>query len=1298
MKRRGIISLFITAAVTVSFMTNIIMGETGYVYGEEVSADCVENIHEPQTETGEENADPDNVSDNESEPDLSVSENTNEDTVPVIAGSGPSKDVLRDNPTSGDYEYSVDSNGNATIVKYSGSSSTLVIPESIEGNPVTKIGSNAFKSNTTLTSITFPSGLISIGSSAFYGCTGLSSPAFPAGLQEIGSSAFYGCTGITSLSFPEGFKSLGSSAFYGCTNLTSISYPASISSVSYSAFSNTGISSVTIAGTATTIPSYACYKMTGLASVTIPSGVTKIGSEAFYGCTSLSSITFPEGLQEIEGSAFYGCTGLTSLRIPVLNKIGSNVFYGCNSVQTVYFSYGIEELGTGICQNMSSLENIVFENGEGGEKPIIKTIGNNAFSGCVKLQSVTFPKSLTTLGSNAFCRCSELNNPNFADSSLTEIGSSCFQNCSKLTKADFPDTLTKIEGNAFKGCSDLSEVSLGSSLYSLGSGAFYGCAISGIKIPRNLSEVGGAPFENCANLKNITFENKIREIPDYLFRGCTAIETVTIPDTVFEIGNSAFKDCTGLQKVVFPTGPYSIGTYAFYGCSQLEEINLNNKISKLGTYAFANCTMLKTAALGEQLKEIPGYCFYNTALTEVMVPYTVASIGSYAFTNNENLSKVTISGFTKDINAYAFNQSSLTICSSSGSRAQEIATEKGYTFIEGTKTTKLTLSDTGTLKAPPEGNLYLSAEFEPYDSLDGIEWSSSNEEVATVGCYNGIPEKAEISCVSPGKATITVKMGSHSKSCVIEVVDALSEIYFDNVLYSITSLDQTLDLGSRIKRKPTTIENYSLSWSSDDESIAVVNSEGVVTGKKNGTTRIRVRDVKGYASTSCYVKVAAPIYPEKIYFGQDEIVISSIGQSRQLKLLTDPVGANEYSTTYSSLDESVATVTSLGRVSAVSEGETEIQAEVTFRNNKTYTTETLTAKCKVIVKSVNVPVTGIEISDRELYLPEVGSSYQLSASIKPENADIKDVIWYSNDTDVVKVDKTGKVTATGCGSTNVTAESKEGGFIATCEVTASKRIRSISFNKDTLLLDIGGTAELNATIRPSDISKPKISIYSTDKNVATIEGNVVTGISDGTAEIWCKALDGSGAYAVCKVYVGTARDKVKKPDDKGSEKVNGDYSAVLPGKQKIYINKYFTDKNIAVFKVDNKKIASVNKKGLLKGKKNGEVSVNGFVKNGKNLELKESHTFLVEVPKLMPMESDKIGELIDINNYITGMYALKPTKYELKKTNIGTVSENGVITVKEEGSSKVTVYFGDGKGAAKTSATLKVKAGKETAK
>ena len=838
MKKRDIISLFITATITISFMTGIIPGEMRYAYGEEVSADSVEEIHEPEAEE--------------------------------------EKDLLGTNETSGDYEYSVDYNGNATIVQYSGDSAVLILPEDIEGNPVTKIGSNAFKSKTSLTSVTFPSGLISIGSSAFYGCTGISSLSFPEGLQEIGSSAFYGCTGISSVSFPEGFKTLGSSAFHGCTSLTSISYPGSISSVHSNSFTSTSISSVTFAVSAETIPAYACYNMTGLTSVTIPSGVTKIGNSAFYGCTGISSSAFPEGLQEIESSAFYGCTELTNI--------------------------------------------------------------------------------------------------NFADSSLTEIGSSCFQNCSKLTKADFPDTMTKIEGNAFKGCSDLSEVSLGSSLYSLGSGAFSGCAISGIKIPRNLSEVSGAPFENCANLKNITFENKIREIPDYLFRGCTAIETVTIPDTVFEIGNSSFKDCTGLQKVVFPTGQYSIGTYAFNGCSQLEEINLNNKISKLGTYAFANCTMLKTAALGEQLKEIPGNCFYNTALTEVMVPYTVASIGSYAFANNENLSKVTISGFTKDIDSYTFNQSSLTICSSSGSRAQEIATEKGYTFIEGTKTTKLTLSDTGTLKAPPEGNLYLSAEFEPYDSLDGIEWSSSNEEVATVACYNGIPEKAEISCVSPGKATITVKMGSHSKSCVIEVVDALSEIYFDNVLYSITSLDQTLDLGSRIKRKPTTIENYSLSWSSDDETIAVVNSEGVVTGKKNGTTRIRVRDVKGYASTSCYVKVAAPIYPEKIYFGQDEIVISSIGQSRQLKLLTDPVGANEYSTTYSSLDESVATVTSLGRVSAVSEGETEIQAEVTFRNNKTYTTETLTAKCKIIVKSVNVPVTGIEISDRELYLPEVGSS------------------------------------------------------------------------------------------------------------------------------------------------------------------------------------------------------------------------------------------------------------------------------------------------------------------------------------
>ncbi|MCL2083473.1 MAG: leucine-rich repeat protein [Oscillospiraceae bacterium] len=114
--------------------------------------------------------------------------------------------------TSGDYNYTV-SNGKATITKYNGSATILVIPSKINGFPVTAIGKSAFDS-TALESITFPDSLISIGDSAFE-MSGLKKVTFGNGLKSIGRGAFASCSfnGIN-LVLPDGLETIGDSAFW----------------------------------------------------------------------------------------------------------------------------------------------------------------------------------------------------------------------------------------------------------------------------------------------------------------------------------------------------------------------------------------------------------------------------------------------------------------------------------------------------------------------------------------------------------------------------------------------------------------------------------------------------------------------------------------------------------------------------------------------------------------------------------------------------------------------------------------------------------------------------------------------------------------------------------------------------------------------------------------------------------------------------------------------------------------------------------------------------------------------------
>ena len=127
--------------------------------------------------------------------------------------------------------------GAVTIFRCRNSASgELVIPDTIEGYPVTTIRTNAFVDCTKLTSITIPESVTSIGSGAFEGCTGLTSITIPDGVTSIGWQAFKGCSSLTSVTIPEGVTSIENSTFMDCTSLASITIPGGVSNIGYDAF------------------------------------------------------------------------------------------------------------------------------------------------------------------------------------------------------------------------------------------------------------------------------------------------------------------------------------------------------------------------------------------------------------------------------------------------------------------------------------------------------------------------------------------------------------------------------------------------------------------------------------------------------------------------------------------------------------------------------------------------------------------------------------------------------------------------------------------------------------------------------------------------------------------------------------------------------------------------------------------------------------------------------------------------------------------------------------------------------
>ena len=213
--------------------------------------------------------------------------------------------------------YIVDKENGLVTIKGRGlcTSTDIVIPETLEGYPVTTIQTRAFQNDSDLKSITLPNSVTSIGNYAFYGCTGLTSVTIPDSVTSIENGAFYGCTGLTSITIPDSVTSIENGAFEDCTGLTNVTIPNSVTSIGNFAFSGcTGLTSITIPESVTSIGVCAFSDWTGLTSITIPDSVTSIGKNAFYDCSSLTNITIPDSVTSIGDEAFSNCKKLNSIK------------------------------------------------------------------------------------------------------------------------------------------------------------------------------------------------------------------------------------------------------------------------------------------------------------------------------------------------------------------------------------------------------------------------------------------------------------------------------------------------------------------------------------------------------------------------------------------------------------------------------------------------------------------------------------------------------------------------------------------------------------------------------------------------------------------------------------------------------------------------------------------------------------------------------------------------------------------------------------------------------------------------
>ncbi len=318
----------------------------------------------------------------------------------------------------------------------------------------------------------------------------------------------------------------------------------------------------------------------------------------------------------------------------------------------------------------------------------------------------------------------------------------------------------------------------------------------------------------------------------------------------------------------------------------------------------------------------------------------------------------------------------------------------------------------------------LTVSFTPSDATEtDIEWSSSNESVATVDA-NGM-----VTAHALGTATITATSYGTitgepiSVICVVEVHN-----YVESINIDVNPHELTMDRGDQMTLTATVLPENAykgVSWTSSDPSVATVDEEGHLIAVSQGRTNIVATAVDGSGVSDTLVVIvkhfthAVSINPK--------LSVLYLNETRMLTAAVDPVDATNPNIEWFSVNPDIATVDANGLVTGHSVGLAAIIAVNYGGRGGNAVIDTATVDVRAYVASIT-----LNKESTDLYVDDVE---QLTATVLPANAFNTGLTWTTSDATVAVVDDNGLVTAVGRGTATITATSVDGtNLSASCQV------------------------------------------------------------------------------------------------------------------------------------------------------------------------------------------------------------------------------------------------------------------------
>lgn len=558
-------------------------------------------------------------------------------------------------------------NSAGTITAYNGSETEVVIPRKINGITVTKIGEKAFYRKN-LTSVTIPYGVIEIGISAF-AMNAFTEVTIPGSVSVIKAKAFMACTSLQKVTLMYGIETIEDGAFSSCNSLTTITMADSIQSIAGNMLGNRRNATVEIEANEGSV-----------ASNYVPSGALAPAVEdKQMDANNICNYEYEvDGEGNISIINYYGQGEQIDLVLPEADAFGGTA---------------ITEIGVDAFQGHHNLHTADFS------RTSIKTIGCNAFSGCIGLVHIILPETVTSIGDNAFeCEDTELTIESDSETVMNYIlgdGTNIeFEPYSpgrtyyhELTvSATYGGTVRIGKSGIYKAGVKIAIAAVAMNGYN-----FVGWEYSNgsLELPEDVTDTSRASayyMPNCDAQLRAVFEKQKR--PDWVIKNGVVVEfnlhgemnipseygqngegTSPIVPTTAIAGNAFYYGGTP-TKVIIPASITTIASNAFndyfcYGLNEFEVASGNQNFCSVDGVLFSKdmkvlirypqAKSADTYTIPSSVTQISAYAFYNcTKLKSVSIPSGVTNISSYAFYNCTKLNSINIpSGVTK-LPSYVF--------------------------------------------------------------------------------------------------------------------------------------------------------------------------------------------------------------------------------------------------------------------------------------------------------------------------------------------------------------------------------------------------------------------------------------------------------------------------------------------------------------------------------------------------------------------------------------------------------------------------------------------------------------------